>query len=159
MKRFVLIFLAASCLFSACEKDALAEEPKYEEPKYGLTPITIPFVILDEEGNNILDVDENCVNEIYIKMYKKTYYPNPITRTVKFPINLIVDDDTFVFGEFDWNAKEQFDVYYQNYHWEIELESHTDSYFKGDPSTRIDLYVDGALTEMDDTYNAYILQM
>ena len=92
-------------------------------------------------------------------MYKKTYYPNPITRTVKFPINLIVDDDTFVFGEFNWNTKNPFDVYYQNYHWEVELESHTDSYFKGDPSTRIDLYVDGVLTEMDDTYNAYILQM
>ena len=43
MKRFVLILLAASCLFSACEKDTLAEEPKY-----GLTPITIPFVILDK---------------------------------------------------------------------------------------------------------------
>ena len=154
MKRFVLIFLAASCLFSACEKDTLAEEPKY-----GLTPITIPFVILDEEGNNILEVDENCVNEIYIKRHNSTYYPDASTREAKFPINLIVDDDTFVFGEFDWNAKEQFDVYYQNYHWKVKLESHTDTYFVGDPSTRIDLYVDGALTEMDDTYNAYILQM
>lgn len=149
MKRFVLILLAVSCLFSACEK----------EPKYGLFPITIPFVILDEEGNNILDVDENCVNEIYIKRYNKTYYPDASTREAMHPINLIVDDDTFVFGEFDWNAKDQFDVYYQNYRWEVKLESHTDTYFKGDPSTRIDLYVDGALTEMDDTYNAYILQM
>ena len=149
MKRFVLILLAVSCLFSACEK----------EPKYGLFPITIPFVILDEEGNNILDVDENCVNGIYIKRYNRTYYPDASTRTAKYPINLIVYDDTFVFGEFGWNTKDQFDVYYQNYRWEVKLESHTDSYFKGDPSTRIDLYVDGVLTEMDDTYNAYILQM
>ena len=106
-----------------------------------------------------MDVDENCVNEIYIKRYNRTYYPDAITRDYIHPKYLIVDDNTFVFGKFDWNDKEEFDVYYQNYHWEVKLESHTDTYFKGDPSTRIDLYVDGALTEMDDTYNAYILQM
>ena len=149
MKRFVLILLAVSCLFSACEK----------EPKYYLSPITIPFVILDEEGNNILDVDENCVNEIYIKRYNKTYFLDAITRADLYPIYLIVDDNTFVCGEFKWNHKEQIDVYYQNYHWEVKFQSYTDSYLKGDPSNSFNLYVDGALTEMDDTYNAYILQM
>lgn len=147
--RRLLLLLVVSCLLCACES----------ESRYGLFPVSIPFVLLDDEGNNILDLDENVINEVYIQYGGDIYYPNRTTRDVVYPVELIVDDNIFVFGQFDWNAKYQFVVNYQDSHWRVKFESHTNSYFEGDPSTHVDVYVDGVLTEKDAAYGAYVLQM
>lgn len=111
MKRLFLIVLAASCLLSACEKGRRIVDRLPTAP--------IPFVILNEEGVNILELDDAVANEVYVLYGTKKYYPNSSTRVVFYPVELTTSDNIFIFGPWNWNAEYKFGVVYGDNRWTV----------------------------------------